>query len=143
MNWSSLMSRTSFCNQQPGADQIKTPYFLRGTIPAGTNLPLLSGLVWALSSLNLGYKTITGENIIFLNVVTIFFRPQRNLEKKKYLFKNSCHKEIAPPLTLDQCSLDHVSKSSVMPETNKQTKALIMFFSSCYLWLVSILVLDS
>ena len=100
MNLRSLISRTSSCNQQPGADQIKTPYFLRGTIPAGTNLPLLSRPSWAVSGLNFGYKTMVTHRhthkknpTIFDSMVTIFFRLQRKLEEKNYLFEDSCPEE--------------------------------------------------
>jgi len=55
------MFRTSSCNLQAEANQTKTPHFPRGTIPAGTKLPLLSGPVGALSGLNFGNKTMTTE----------------------------------------------------------------------------------
>ena len=38
MDRSSLMSRTFSYNQQPWSDQIKTPYFPIGTLPAEANL---------------------------------------------------------------------------------------------------------
>ena len=101
MNWSSLISRTSSCNQQPGADQTKNSTSPEGPVPAGTNLPLLSGPSGALSSLNFGYKTVVTKkkkNTIFDNLVTIFFRFQRKLEEKNYPFKNSCPEAITLPI---------------------------------------------
>ena len=53
------------------------------------------------------------KNTTFYNVVTIFFSLQRKLiEKKNYLFKNSCPEEITPPIPLDQSSLDHLSAAA-------------------------------
>ena len=40
-------------------------HFPRGTMLAGTNLPLLSGPSWALSGLNFGYKTTITEKYNF------------------------------------------------------------------------------
>ena len=56
MDPGSLISRVFSYNQQPGADQTKTP-----TSREGQSLPLLSEPIWALSGLNFGYKTMTTE----------------------------------------------------------------------------------
>ena len=60
--------------------------------------------------------------MIFHNVVTIFFRLHRNLEKKNYVFKNSCPEELTPPIPLDQSSLGHFSRPSLIPETKREKK---------------------
>ena len=59
---------------------------------------------------------------IFDNVVTIFFRLQRKLREKIYLFKNSCPEEITPPIPLDQSSLDHLSRPYLILETKRNKK---------------------
>ena len=46
-------------------------------------------------------------------MVTIFFRFQRKLEEKKYLFKNSCPEEVTPPIPLDKSHSGSDSKVSV------------------------------
>ena len=65
---------------------------------------------------------VTQKNTIFDNVVTIFFRLQRKLEKKNYLFKNSCPEEITPPIPLVQSCLDHLSRPYLIPETKRGKK---------------------
>jgi len=56
-------------------------------------------------------------------VVTIFFRLQRKLEEEKnYLYKNFCPEEITPSIPLDQSSLDHLSKLSLIPETKRKKR---------------------
>ena len=42
--------------------------------------------------------------------------------KKKNLFKNSFPEEIIPPIPLDQSSLDHLSRPSLIPETKREKK---------------------
>ena len=59
--------------------------------------------------------------MIFDNLVTIFFRLQRKLEEK-YLIKNSCPEEITSPIPLDQSSLDHLSRPSLIPETKRKKR---------------------
>ena len=59
--------------------------------------------------------------MIFNNVVTIFFRLQRKLEEKKnYLYKYFCPEEVTPSTPLDQSSLDHSSRLSLIPETKRK-----------------------
>ena len=72
MNLSSLMSRTSSCNPQPGADQTKTPTFPEAQ----------SALVIRTKLSNKTMVTHTHTQTIFDTVVTIFFRLQRKLEGK-------------------------------------------------------------
>ena len=103
------------------ADQNKTFTLPQRSILARTNLPLLSGLSWALCGLHLGYKT-TKKNTIFDNVVTIFFRLQRKLKEKNYLFQNSCPEEITTPLPLDHSTPDHLSRPSLIPESKRKKK---------------------
>ena len=67
-------------------------------------------------------RTHKKPNTIFYNVVTIFFRLQRKLEEKNYLFKNFCPEEITPPIPLDQSSLDHLSRPYLFPETKRNKK---------------------
>ena len=69
-------------------------------------------------------RTHKKPNTIFYNVVTIFFRLQRKLEEKNYLFKDSCPEETTLPIPLDQSSLDHLSRPYLIPEIkrNKKTK---------------------
>ena len=64
-NWSIYSCESNDKKKQPGVYQTKIPYFPRGTIPAGTNLPLLSGPIWILSGPNSVYKTITTEKYDF------------------------------------------------------------------------------
>ena len=78
--------------------------------------------------------------MIFNNVVTIFFRLQRKLEKKNYLFKNSCPEEITPPIPLDQSSLDHLSRPYLISETKRNKKgeqSLLESYSNHFFLLVS------
>ena len=110
MDWSSLMSRTFSYNQQPGSDQIKTPHFPIGTLPAGANLPLLSGPIWALSIWILAIKLWPWKNMIFDSVLKTSEKVWR---RKKNLFKNSCPEELTLLMPWDQSSLDHLS-SAVM-----------------------------
>ena len=42
--------------------------------------------------------------------------------KKKIFFKNSCPEEITPVISLDQSSLDHLSRPSLIPETKRKKK---------------------
>ena len=64
------MSRTSSCNQQPGADQTKTPASSEGQSLLGPVCPCYQGQV----EYYFCYKTMITENTIFDNVVTIFFQ---------------------------------------------------------------------
>ena len=70
----------------------------------------------------MGIKLRSQKNTIFDNEVTIFFRFQRKLEEKNYLFKNSCPEEITSPIPLDQSSLDHLFRPSLSPEIKRKKK---------------------
>ena len=83
--------------------------------------------------------------MIFQNVVTIFFRLHRNLEKKNYVFQNSCPEEITPPIPLDKSSLGHFSRLSLIPENKREKKGgtesfkiLFQLFSNYFSQLVFI-----
>ena len=58
--------------------------------------------------------------MIFDNVVRIFFRHQRKLAEKNYLFKNSYPEKITLPIPLDQSSLDHLSRPSLIPKIKRK-----------------------
>ena len=70
-------------------------------------------------------------------MVTIFFRLQRKLVGKNYLFKNSCPEKITPPIPLDKSSLGHFSRPSLIPET-KREQSLLKSYSNHFSQLVFI-----
>ena len=47
---------------------------------------------------------------------------RESLKTKNYLFKNYFPEEIILPIPLDQHSLDHLSRPSLIPETKRKKK---------------------
>ena len=128
MNWSSLMFRTSSYNQQPGADKTKASISPEGQSLLGPIWPCYQGQFEYYLVQILTIKLWPQKNTTFYNVVTIFFSLQRKLiEKKNYLFKNSCPEEITPPIPLDQSSLDHLSRPSLTPKTKRKKRGTKSF----------------
>ena len=61
-----------------------------------------------------------------------------SLKKKTSLFKNSCPEEITPSVTLDQSSLDHLSRLFLIPETKRNKKgegSLLKSYSNNFLFI--------
>ena len=85
----SVINSLGLIKLRPSLPQRDNPCWDQSALVIRTNLSTVWSKFWL-------QNYDQRKNIIFDNVVTIFFRLQRKLEEKNYLFKNSCPEEIPP-----------------------------------------------